>query len=631
VRFVIATLWALVGGGKEDLGVMKRHIQAGDSLLGSIGPKRNKKRTSESPSEYEALTLMGQEIGFHRPLIWADAFPDVFGPEMVQVDNGFEVVLTNPPWGRIRPNFKEFFASLNDELGHYQGSQLRQHALSSSARDNVAAKEMWSEYSSRVKNYARALARSPDYEWQKVRVNGRSSGGDPDLFKYFMERSFKLTASGSEIGVIIPSSFRNTQGCTGIRQMLAESGEVFFLDEVTNKRKHFPIHSMFRFSLLGFRRCTHPKIFMRNVAFGRDDVSRLGEEDAMERSVAKETVKISRKYLRTVGGDYTIIPEVRNEAEKALLYKLHKAHPMLGEGPNQPWQIRFSREVDMTNDSASFVRREAKIDDNLSAVTAPDQETELFPVIEGKMINQFDYAAKGYRAGQARRARWDVLPLGKKEILPHYLLPISESHIKYASYLQPRACFCDVTGHANRRTVLAAIVPGRVVCGNKVPTIRFDPLNDPRLHLIWIAIANSLVIDWIVRRKISTTLNFFFWESVPFPRVTAESSEGRGLAKLAAELTDIGTGDDPLLDWLRTAADYKRQEPSLRQNYEHRFKLQTQIDNIVGELFNLEQDEFDLIRQDFPLIEWPATVDSEFDTEREGGSANIGLAPAHAR
>ena len=62
--------------------------------------------------------------------------------------------------------------------------------------------------------------------------------------------------------------------------------------------------------------------------------------------------------------------------------------------------------------------------------------------------------------------------------------------------------------------MLAALIPSHAVCGNKVPTCRFDPA-DHGLDLLWLAIANSFVVDWCVRRRVGTSLNFFVWEQIP--------------------------------------------------------------------------------------------------------------------
>lgn len=38
------------------------------------------------------------------------------------------------------------------------------------------------------------------------------------------------------------------------------------------------------------------------------------------------------------------------------------------------------------------------------------------------------------------------------------------------------------------------------VCGNKVPVVSFDD-DVLDLHLFWVGVANSFIIDWIIRKK----------------------------------------------------------------------------------------------------------------------------------
>ena len=89
------------------------------------------------------------------------------------------------------------------------------------------------------------------------------------------------------------------------------------------------------------------------------------------------------------------------------------------------------------------------------------------------MVHQFDAAAKGWVSGHGRSARWDLLRRRDKAIRPQFLVP-AEFAARRKLATSARAAFCDVTGHANERTILAAVVPAIAVCGNKVPTCEFD-------------------------------------------------------------------------------------------------------------------------------------------------------------
>ncbi|MFR7732932.1 MAG: hypothetical protein ACLU7D_05905 [Collinsella sp.] len=67
----------------------------------------------------------------------------------------------------------------------------------------------------------------------------------------------------------------------------------------------------------------------------------------------------------------------------------------------------------------------------------------------------------------------------------------------------------------------AALIPAGCACGNKVPTLLF---GDADHALLWLGIVNSFAFDWIVRRYITTTINFFILENLPFPVIVEGDS-----------------------------------------------------------------------------------------------------------
>ena len=198
------------------------------------------------------------------------------------------------------------------------------------------------------------------------------------------------------------------------------------------------------------------------------------------------------------------------------------------------------------------------------------------------MVHQFDAAAKGHVEGHGRSARWELLGPAQKEIRPRYLLPIRDAERRRIPRTV-RAAFCDVTGHANERTVLAAVVPDVAVCGNKVPTCEFSG-DDPDLALLWVAVANSFVVDWIARRRVSTTLNFFHWQELPFPRLDPHSEVGRRLVVAGDALSS-----SPGRPW--------------SMGFAERAALRAQIDVDVAVTFGLDLRDAVTVLSDFPLLD----------------------------
>ncbi|WP_187334919.1 Eco57I restriction-modification methylase domain-containing protein [Novosphingopyxis iocasae] len=541
------SLW-LAGGAEADVvGMLRRHFIHGDSIAGPAGS------SSDSGTNFD---------GTHQEeLDWARTFPGILGRDRP----GFDLVIGNPPWGKIKAEYKRFLTASVGAASQLQGAQLRRY-VQTLPEGNLRrhATTEWEDHSSAVKAYAERL---------KCRFAGNdeiSGRGDADLYKYFMARSLQLTREGGTVALIIPASFRNTEGTASLRRKYFGCGHFTFFTERTNRRRHFPIHSMFRFVSFVFR---------------KDGVGGIDNMLFVDGQKRGEPVHIGLDELRAVAGDDLLIPEVRDQREFDLLKRLYGVFEPLGS-PGQ-WNIRFNREVDMTNASAQFIEQK------------PQTQSSGFlylPLFEGRMVDQFDYAAKEYIGGAGRRAQWRRLLMGAKRIRPHYLLPVRSTDPKLEQFLSPRAAFCDITGHANRRTVLAAVLPGGVASGNKVPTCRFEPVNDPRFHLLWVAIANSLTVNWLVRRRISTTLNFFHLYAIPFPRLDPSVPEAKRLIRLAASLVKIDDGHLSFARWLKDACGHDA--PAVVDTCE-RQSIIDEIDKVVFGLYGLVASEVALIKSDF--------------------------------
>jgi hypothetical protein len=121
-----------------------------------------------------------------------------------------------------------------------------------------------------------------------------------------------------------------------------------------------------------------------------------------------------------------------------------------------------------------------------------------------------------------------------------------------------------------------------VVCGNKVPTLTFPEGGVDREDL-FIALANSFVVDWAVRRLVTTTVNFFLLDSVPFPAITEASETGAELVSLSRQISSAEGSElhDPwkIGQWRARA------------------------DALAAAAWGVTIDEMRLVFEDFPLID----------------------------
>lgn len=482
-----STLWLEVGGC--DPAILHSHIIAADSLLGALP---------------------------------------------VDVKNA-DIIVGNPPWNKIKADLKEFIGRYDPQVFGLQGTSLKRY-IKEMFTHRPDLERRWTEHEAQVRAYVQRLQASEVYAHQVVCIEGRRSGGDPDLYKFFLERSLRLVRPGGRIGLLVPAALCTAEGAVGLRRLLLNGTRVDTLVTIENRDVIFPIDSRFKYAILIAERdgatTSIPSRFMLNGVSQADACLTQGD-----------LLRLPRAVLETISPGHLTIPDVRTQRDIALLEKLHRRHPALGATLPDTWNVRFVRELDMTNDSelfqvgadleASSYRRQGNSYVNVQGHT-------YVPLFEGRMIHQYDHAYKAYVSGHGRKAIWKELHWNDKSIVSHYYVS-RETAATIPSSAVARAAFCDVTGQTNERTVLAALVPAGCVAGNKVPTVRMTGpgANDVRLHFLWLAIANSFTVDWLMRMRMSTTINFFHWFQIPFPRLTPTDEEARDLIAGAAYLSNV--------------------------------------------------------------------------------------------
>ena len=445
---------------------------------------------------------------------------------------GFDIVVANPPWEKLRITRHEH-ALASGHVRHY-GDEYRDDEVDAAVLE--AGRRATAEYRRRISSHL-----------------VHQGSGETDLYALFLELGATLLSTDGALAFLVPAALIRNQGARDLRDWLFRRFDVD-INMLDNRGRYFAIDSRFKFVRL------HAK---------RSDLSNPCIRFNAPRSASENrrwTVETSYTELRDVQPDLAF-PEVNDLTDWHLFAKLKRKHKRFGD-EMAGWQPLFHREVDMTNDRRKFCRADA--------------HAGGIPVIEGRMVHQHRVMTKRYVAGSGRRAEWHVQRPDRSELQPQWLIaPGSLRPATRTRVDRTRAGFCDITGQTNERTVLAALVPPGVVCGNKVPTIDFPT----RSHsAAWVGIANSFVFDWLVRRSVTTTLNYFVVRSIPVPRWEWNNSELACIASSSEILADLEGTEVARDQWERA-------------------RLRAQIEVRTARLYGVSAAEFCHILRDFPQVD----------------------------
>lgn len=460
--------------------------------------------------------------------IWAEMAPD-----------GFDAVIGNPPWEKVKLSRHEFLKSSGTKR-HY-GDQL--HGLD---------EECFALQRDEVANYARRLlSRYPDL--------GR---GEPDLYIAFTDLFFELCKGGGVVAALIPGGLIRSQGTQAMRRKIFDASQSVSLSIIDNRTRFFAIDTRFKFLAVALVKADSEKS-------KREPIQLLHERGTPTALEVTGSATIGRTALAVVRPDLSL-PEVRNLAEWRLFSKIVEVGTSW-EAPGSGWAPKFCREVDMTKERPKFLG---------------NATTGALPLVEGRMVQAHRFGVKGHVSGTGRSALWESYPIGGSRLAPQFWIRASDipRTNQHRAHL-PRVGFCDIAGQTNERSLMAALIPADVVCGNKVPTILFpeDP-SEERL-LVWTAIANSFVFDWMLRRVLTTTVNYFLLQSIPLPKLAKDGLPWKKLASAARKLQ--------LLDSAGIS----------REICERMVQLRGEIDAEVAVAYGLDLKDMELILQDFPILD----------------------------
>lgn len=446
-------------------------------------------------------------------------------------EHGFDIVVGNPPWGRVKLSLHSFINETNSDH-HVYGTQY-----------GVFDKEQFITKKQDTLAYSRILK-------EKYSLLGSA---EPDMYMAFLQKAISVLKTGGHLSYIVPAGLIRSLGTKSLRQFLIGCSEELKYYLLDNKANFFEIDTRFKFVIVSLEKA-HPN--MAECAEFKFEIC-TGDKTGV---YGTEEIRFGIEELKQIRPDLTV-PECRGKSEKDLFVKLYKNRLSWKD----EWNVDIAREIDMTNDRSKFHERQSNAD---------------IPVIEGRMIQQFRFGAKAYVSGSGRSAKWipNVGTIRPQFYISREILN-EQLHNRIGTL---RAGYCDITGQTNERAMTSAVIPSGVVCGNKVPTIIFPGADGEKRLYFFVGVTNSFVFDWILRRVLSTTVNYFLLFSLPMPSIDLSCQQAKRIISLTKQLSDMGpefyTGD--MMGTLRAELDVE-----------------------VAKAYGLDFDDLELIMKDFPLLD----------------------------
>jgi hypothetical protein len=186
----------------------------------------------------------------HRFLHWEPAFPGVWADwQSAAPSGGFDAVIGNPPWDRMKLQEVEWFAARVPEIAHAQRASDRKRMVDELLeRGDPIATEY--ERASWVAEAAVRVARN----------NGNFpllSSGDVNIYSLFVERALRLVCKDGVVGLLVPSGIAADKSAADFFRSISTTGQLSTFFDFENRpygperAQFFPdVYYRFKFAVL---------------------------------------------------------------------------------------------------------------------------------------------------------------------------------------------------------------------------------------------------------------------------------------------------------------------------------------------------------------------------------------------
>ena len=601
-------------GGKADEAALRAFLdgQFGDPVAIALGAAEVSGDGPEAARAAEIIARARRLAAEERFLNWQAAFPGVWANwRSAAREGGFDAVIGNPPWERVKLEDKPWFAARRrPDIARAAHAADRGRMIRGleKAGDPLAAG--YARARDRAESAARMARDGGDYPLL--------SGGDVNLYSLFVERALAMVKPDGMAGLIVPSGIASDKTAAAFFKSVAAEGRLKALYDFENRKAFFPdVHASFKFC--AFIASPSPLGEPAQYAF---HVRRLAELEDPNRRFPLAAADFSR-----VNPNTGTAPVFRTRRDAGLTADIYRRLPILVDRtrkePVKAWPVTYTRMFHMAGDSGLFRTRE-ELEEKEGAWPVGDgrfdsPSGQWLPLYEGKMAQAYDHRASDvvvrpgnlFRSGQTEAlSSLDKRDPGRLPAPRYYVKDDAERLRSDSGWF---VAFKDVTAATNMRTMIAAIVP-RVGAGHTLPVLLIDEdaADAPELACSVVANLNALVFDYVARQKVPTThFTLYLLEQIPVVP-PARYDEVRFGPRTAREIIR-----DAVLELAYTARDmapFARDmghvdesgaaAPPFPWDEARRLALRAKLDAVFFRLYGVtDRDDARYVYSTFPIVE----------------------------
>jgi len=515
---------------------------------------------------------------------WYLEFPEVFE------NGGFDCVLGNPPWERIKLQEKEFFRNFSKEIVSAKTKYKRSQIIEKLKLQNLPYMKKFIKSKRISENLSVFIRKSEIYQY--------SAAGDINTYPLFTELSLNNLNRNGYLGLIIPSGIATDEPMKEFFAYLVDNEKIVSLYDFENRGgKYFStLHTKTKYCLITLANTTQNKPlfgFYLNYLADLHDSERIF-------SLSKEDLYLFNPNTKNC-------PIFKNKKDYKIVKVVYENnHPLVNEQHNQKvYNTELSIMFMMSGDSNKF--------EEITKINKTDFKHYL-PLYEGKMIEIYNprFSSAGFSQSiTAIRGVSEITTENKLKnpfynVAPRFYVKrelVPEKYLKHSYFIVVR----KISDVMNRRTFVSTVIPLSATSDSLIVIT----LGSSEEYRYFLANSSSIVFDYIVRQKLGgKNLTQYVIKQLPFIDFSTYNQLKDSILHIinrnVIELIytsenmrvfahDLGYKGDPFV-W----------------NSNRRQHLTCEIDAIYAHLYKITKDELSYILETFPIVK-------KRDIEKYGG------------
>ncbi len=496
-----------------------------------------------------------------------------YGIEFPDIQEGFDIVIGNPPWEKTKFNEAEFFSKHIPgyrKLSIKEQNKIKQEILS---KDNHPLNIEYNE----EKNSISTINNIYKFDFKDF-----TSGGDPNLFRYFVAFNLKLIKRKGNLTYLVPSSLWSEFSSKTLRKHIFANYKLNYIYQFENKKRFKDVHSSFKFSIFQLSNAKEStSSFKAKFMIQNDDniIKEITGDLKDNKYDPYRGIELSIDQIKELSPIQESIIEFKDNEEFSLINKIFSQFSTLSEE-----YVDFKQGLNLTNYKAFYKEY--------------NNENFIF-LYSGSNVHQFN--SRFFEDKDAKESS-KLLWIDKKDL---------EKALTKDNHLQTeRVFYRGIASNTNERTMISTLCPRNCYCVHSI-YVNYEkiPISIYK-KLFIVSIFNTFVFDFMIRRFVNSNVlkPCLYQCSMPQPEEKEILSNSLYLNLVKNTSLMIAKNDSDNFKYLLYLEHFELSKEKvnkiLKLDKEDEFFKEKENENnfIVASLYSLTKEDFIILLSDFKAL-----------------------------